>query len=243
MRKIRAKLTYSNVISTLCLFLILGGGAYAAARLPKNSVGPRQIKPNAVSGTKVKNGSLTGADINASTLGQVPDAAHAAHSDSAGEASHATSAENATHAGNADSLGGAVPSDFGAVLSGRINGLNNTSNGIDFGSPSGASTAVASEDGVKMLSPNRDLTARDFSVRLLAGTGGGTRTFELVVNGSTAAALTCGPINGPDSTPFTCNSGSDTEAIPANSTLSIRDSNSIFPSGHDDAMFALRLTP
>src|SRR6476620_7771496 len=137
MRKIRAKLTYSNVISTLCLFLILGGGAYAAARLPKNSVGPRQIKPNAVSGTKVKNGTLTGADINASTLGQVPDAAHAAHSDSAGEASHATSAENATHAGNADSLGGAVPSDFGAVLSGRINGLNNTSNGIDFGSPSG----------------------------------------------------------------------------------------------------------
>jgi len=27
MRKARAKLSYSNVVSTLCLFLILGGGA------------------------------------------------------------------------------------------------------------------------------------------------------------------------------------------------------------------------
>ena len=32
MRHLRGKLTYSNVLSTLCLFLLLGGGtAYAAA--------------------------------------------------------------------------------------------------------------------------------------------------------------------------------------------------------------------
>jgi hypothetical protein len=79
MRKVRAKLNYSNVVSTLCLFLILGGGAYAATHLPKNSVGPRQIRRNAVSGSKVKNRSLTGADLR----GSVADAVHAAQADRA----------------------------------------------------------------------------------------------------------------------------------------------------------------
>jgi hypothetical protein len=40
---IRARLTYANVVSTLCLFLLLGGGAYAAFSLPKNSVKSKNI--------------------------------------------------------------------------------------------------------------------------------------------------------------------------------------------------------
>lgn len=65
MRRLRAKLTYSNVISTLCLVLLLGGGtAYAATHLPKNSVGARQIKKGAVTSAKLSAASraaLTGA--------------------------------------------------------------------------------------------------------------------------------------------------------------------------------------
>lgn len=45
---LREKLTYSNLVSTLCLFLLLGGGAYAATNLPKNSVGTRELQRNAV---------------------------------------------------------------------------------------------------------------------------------------------------------------------------------------------------
>jgi hypothetical protein len=95
MHRIRGKLTYSNVISTLCLFLLLGGGtAFAAGKLAKNSVGSKQLKKNsvtaaklknnavtgakiangAVTGAKVANSSLTGANINLATLGQVPSA-------------------------------------------------------------------------------------------------------------------------------------------------------------------------
>ena len=49
MRQMRKRLTYSNVASTLALFLALGGAtALAAGRLPRNSVGPRQLQPNAV---------------------------------------------------------------------------------------------------------------------------------------------------------------------------------------------------
>ncbi len=54
MKRLRGKLTYANVISTLCLFLLLGGGAaFAATQLPKNSVGPRQLKRGAVTPAKL----------------------------------------------------------------------------------------------------------------------------------------------------------------------------------------------
>ena len=56
MKCLRGKLTYANVISTLCLFLLLGGGAaFAATQLPKNSVGARQIKRGAITPAKVSN--------------------------------------------------------------------------------------------------------------------------------------------------------------------------------------------
>jgi hypothetical protein len=66
------KLTYANVASTLALFVALGGSAFAATHLAKNSVGTAQLKANAVTGAKVRDGSLTGADVNASSLGTVP---------------------------------------------------------------------------------------------------------------------------------------------------------------------------
>jgi hypothetical protein len=51
--RIRARLTYANVVATLCLFLLLGGAAYAATQLPKNSVGTKQIKNGAVTQKKI----------------------------------------------------------------------------------------------------------------------------------------------------------------------------------------------
>jgi hypothetical protein len=53
-KRLRAKLTYANVISTLCLVLLLGGGtAWAATHLPKNSVGTKQLKKGAVTPAKL----------------------------------------------------------------------------------------------------------------------------------------------------------------------------------------------
>jgi hypothetical protein len=94
MKRIRERLTYANVMSTVAVFIALGGAtAFAAGALPKNSVGSRQIKSKsvttgklangAVNGVKIANGSLTGTDINLSQLGTVPRAASAAHADAA----------------------------------------------------------------------------------------------------------------------------------------------------------------
>lgn len=44
----RGKLTYANVVSTLALFLGLGGVSYATIVLPANSVGTRQLRAGAV---------------------------------------------------------------------------------------------------------------------------------------------------------------------------------------------------
>jgi hypothetical protein len=107
--KLRGNLTYANVTATLALFLALGGAAVAAGHLARNSVGTKQLKPNAVIGAKVKDQSLTGADVNASTLEKVPSAHHADIADTAGTA---TSASHATQADNANTLGGQAPSEF-----------------------------------------------------------------------------------------------------------------------------------
>jgi hypothetical protein len=54
MHRIRDRFTYANVISTLCLALVLGGGtAYAASHLGKESVGTRQLKKEAVTPAKL----------------------------------------------------------------------------------------------------------------------------------------------------------------------------------------------
>lgn len=69
MQKIRKRLTYANVMSSIAVFIVLGGAAFAATQLPKNSVGTKQLKKNAVNSAKVKNGSLKAADFG---KGQLP---------------------------------------------------------------------------------------------------------------------------------------------------------------------------
>ena len=59
MKAIRRRLSYANVVSTLALFLVLAGGAAYAAKVAKKSVGPSQLKANAVTTAKIKANSVT----------------------------------------------------------------------------------------------------------------------------------------------------------------------------------------
>ena len=89
MKRLRKRLTYANVMSSIAVFLVLGGGAaFAAGKLAKNSVGTKQLKNNAVTTKKIKNDAVTGAKVKESSLGTVP------------------SATNATNAGNANTVNG-----------------------------------------------------------------------------------------------------------------------------------------
>lgn len=53
MALIRRKLSYSNVVASIALFVALGGVSYAALKLPANSVGTRQLKNRAVTEPKL----------------------------------------------------------------------------------------------------------------------------------------------------------------------------------------------
>jgi hypothetical protein len=96
----RPRLTFANVMSVIAVFIALGGASYAAFKLPKNSVGTKQlknnavtlkkIKKNAVNGAKVKANSLTGKDINLNKLGTVPSA-------SVADSANALAPPEATH--------------------------------------------------------------------------------------------------------------------------------------------------
>ncbi len=57
------------VLAIVALIVALGGTGYAAIKLPANSVGTAQLKKDAVTSLKVKNGSLLAGDFKA---GQVP---------------------------------------------------------------------------------------------------------------------------------------------------------------------------
>jgi hypothetical protein len=93
-KQIRQRLTYANVMSSLAVFLVMGGGAAFAAskigsnQLKANSVLTGKIKKEAVTTSKLKNDAVTGAKANESTFGQVPSAAFATN------ATNATNAEN-----------------------------------------------------------------------------------------------------------------------------------------------------
>ena len=84
----RARITYANVMTTIAIFLALGGAAaFAAQHLAKKSVGTKKLKANAVTtakikkaavtkakikdgaidGAKIADGSVTGAEINAAS--------------------------------------------------------------------------------------------------------------------------------------------------------------------------------
>jgi hypothetical protein len=106
LKQIRKRLTYANVMSSIAVFLVLGGGAAIAAKsiLPKNSVGKKQlttnavttakikkdavttakIKKNAVTTAKIRNDAVTGDKVNESTLGTVPSAVNAQNAVNAG---------------------------------------------------------------------------------------------------------------------------------------------------------------
>jgi hypothetical protein len=117
------------LIACIGLVVALGGTVYAAAKingktikvksLPGNRLAPasvpgNRLKPGALTGAALAPGSITGIQIDASTLGQVPNAVHADSAESARDAQTALNAVNAIDATkvNGHSAGCKLPARF-----------------------------------------------------------------------------------------------------------------------------------
>jgi hypothetical protein len=89
-KQIRKRLTYANVMSSIAVFLVLGGAtAFAASKIgsnqiKNNAITTGKIKKEAVTTAKIKKGAITGAKVNLSTLGKVPSATSADNSNTVG---------------------------------------------------------------------------------------------------------------------------------------------------------------
>ena len=61
--KLRPHLSYANVVSTVCLFVLLGGTAVAAIKITG-----KNVQNSSLTGADVKNSSLTGKDVKNKSL-------------------------------------------------------------------------------------------------------------------------------------------------------------------------------
>jgi hypothetical protein len=64
MQRIRQRLTYANVMSSIAVFLVLGGGAaYAAKKISTKKIDSGQLKGASVTTAKIKRGAVTASKI------------------------------------------------------------------------------------------------------------------------------------------------------------------------------------
>jgi hypothetical protein len=235
----RRHLTYANVVSTICLFLLFGGVAYAGTQLAKGSVGTNALKaeavtkaklhPNSVNSKKVVNGSLTGEDIASSTLGKVPSAASA---ETATNATHATNADTAV---NAEKLDGHAPGEFGPVL--VAGGTTELSlEGEAYFSVSGVFAAELEAKKVSLTLPGRKFNATDFAVHLEGEAQAGVSVHaSLVVNGAAQEVCTLTVV------PSTCTPSTSGIEIPAGAQVAWKLASATPAEARPE--FALRLLP
>jgi hypothetical protein len=141
------RLTYANVVATLALFIALGGASYAALKVPKASVGSKQLKddgvktrdiaPDAVGADQLKEGSVGPTELQGNAVGPDNLAPDSVNSSKISDAS-ITRADVAA-------------SDFAPRLFAHV-----SANGV-LGDSAGVTSASRSATGKYTVSFNRDL--------------------------------------------------------------------------------------
>lgn len=183
---------FSNVVALAALFIALGGVSYAAVKLPKNSVGTKQIKKNAVNSKKVKNGSLLAGDFKAGQLPAGPTGAQGLLGPVGAQGT--TGAAGATGATGPTGLKGATGTNgtngatgatgpTGPSTTSVMAGSSTLSTGSQFIGLSGDTVAVAPNAGIDVAirTPAVPVTASNLSVFIDTAPGALTagRTFFL----------------------------------------------------------------
>ena len=70
LKRLRSKLTYANVMATIAIFFVLTGIGFAVAKLPRKSVGNKQLKNNAVTSKKIHKDAVNAPKIKTGAVGR-----------------------------------------------------------------------------------------------------------------------------------------------------------------------------
>jgi hypothetical protein len=113
MRLLRKHLTYTDVIASIAVFLLLSGSAFAASkisgsRLKNGSVSGKKLKAGSVSNSKLRTNAVTNSKIQAATISGSRIASNTltdreVNMAKLGKIARATTADTATNAGKVDS--------------------------------------------------------------------------------------------------------------------------------------------
>lgn len=127
------------VISSVALFMSLGGVGYAAISIPNNSVGTAQLRNNAVTNSKIKNGAVSYKKIQPGAVGIVRANTGQLQVRVSGTCGSGTAIGTINQVGKV-TCNNALPSEFGT-----------TSNSATLGSGATAITSVALPTGASYL--------------------------------------------------------------------------------------------
>jgi hypothetical protein len=192
LERLRQRLSYANVMSTLAAFLVVAGGAaYAASELTRNEVKSKHIAPNAVKGV----------DAAEATFGQVPSAKNAEAAETAATASGV--APDAVGAPGIQNTTRSINFPLGAFVNvGGSEAIDFTSAddlAPDFISLAGPGLVIEWDDGPGADVGDVDFVGANFAVPTDYASGG---SFALRVSKSGHAGLTeqlvCNTQTSPD---------------------------------------------
>ncbi|HNK66028.1 MAG TPA: collagen-like protein [Solirubrobacterales bacterium] len=198
LKELWGKPGFANVVALVALFIALGGVSYAAVQIPKNSVGTKQLKKNAVNSAKVRNRSLLAADFK---KGQLPRGATGAAgvtgstgaTGPAGTTGLTGAAGPTGSAGEAGATGPTGPSTTAAL--GAVASLGSTT---QLFSPLGLSTPVSSSSALQVATraPGVNVKLDNLSVLFDTPTGGDGSVFRTISIGTVDQAGTVTGILG-----------------------------------------------
>ena len=66
----RRRFNYANAMATIAVFIALGGASYAALKIPRNSVGSKQLKRSSVGRKHLKQGSVGESQLGPGSVGR-----------------------------------------------------------------------------------------------------------------------------------------------------------------------------
>jgi hypothetical protein len=184
--RLRARLTYANVVATLALFVALGGTGYAASQITSRDVKNRSLK-----GGDLKKDTVTGSEIRESRLGRVPLAETSVN---------ATNADIAKTAGSATTAAAADVANDAKSLAGQGVGAFERSTRVQFGSAGASPAGPANEQalfswpemGVAITSSSTGCGAGQARIAV-SNTKSSGPAAEAIADGSAGAIVTADP--------------------------------------------------
>jgi hypothetical protein len=128
--RVKARLTYANVMATVAVFIALGGTSVAAtalingSKLKNRTVAGKKLKNRTLAGKKLKQNTVRGTEVRESTLDPVPRALQADDATTLDQLDSSAFLPRAAKAADADALDGADSSSFlrsDRIAAGRAN--------------------------------------------------------------------------------------------------------------------------